>query len=74
MKVRLNLAALTRLEFSKEVEVPDNITSHELDDLVRKAWDESDYEDFSEDHEYFEKGHCWWDKLDEDGEVTCSSS
>jgi hypothetical protein len=69
VKVRLNLAALTRVEFSKEIEVPDGTPAHELDDMVRKLWDDTDGGEFVDDPDYFEKGHCWWDKLDEDGEV-----
>ena len=73
MKVRLNLAALTRVEFSKEVEVPDGTTPHELDDMVRDLWDNTDGGEFWDDPDYFEKGHCWWDKLDDKGEVICGS-
>lgn len=65
MKVRLNLAALTRAEFSKEIEVPDDTPRHILDEMVHDLWDNTDGGEFVDDPYYFEKGHCWWDKVEE---------
>ena len=63
MKIRINLAALTRMEYSKEVEVPDDITEGELEDMVSKAYVDTDETEYTEDNEYWEKGHCWWEKI-----------
>ena len=60
MKVRILLAAITRQEASVEVEVPDNISNEELDDLVKQTYDESESLDWTQDPEYWEKGHCYW--------------
>lgn len=71
MKVRLNLSALTRLEFTKEVEVPDDTSDSKLQDMVNDLWSETDGGEFWEDPDFFEKGTCYFERLDEEGEPTC---
>ncbi len=63
MKVRINLVAITREEYTTEVEVSDTLTNSELDDLVREMYDDSDGSEFTKDMEYWERGHCSWEKL-----------
>lgn len=63
MKIRINLAALTRKEYSFEMEVPDGSTDSDLEEAVRSAYEDTDGTEFTEDNEYWEKGHCWWEKI-----------
>ena len=63
MKVRINLVAMTREEMTTEVEVSDTMTDSDLDDLVRDMYTDSDGSEFITDMEYWEKGHCSWEKL-----------
>lgn len=60
MIITVHLAALTRVEYSEDIEVPDDITLEELDDVVQETWDKIDGGDFSEDPDYWEKGDCYW--------------
>jgi len=62
-KVRINLSALTRLYWDVEIDVPNNLSRSELDDLVREFYDEVDGSDFVEDNEYWERGNCYWEKI-----------
>jgi hypothetical protein len=62
MKVTITLAALTRLEYSEEVEVSDSISDNELDELVQKRYDEVDGGKYLDDPDYWERGECYWDK------------
>ena len=63
MKIRINLSALTREEYSKEVEVPDDTSDADLDRIVTLAYEVCDGSEFTEDNEYWEKGNCWWEKI-----------
>lgn len=63
MKIRVHLSALTRMELTEIIEVPDGTPDYELDHLVRDRWDEAESEDFVEDVEYWERGSCYWEKL-----------
>jgi len=62
-KVRINLSALTRLYWDVEIDVPNNLSRSELDDLVREFYDEVDGSDFVEDNEYWEWENCYWEKI-----------
>lgn len=62
MKVRIFLAALTRTELSKLIEVPRSTTDSELDEKVQEAWHRAGGDEFEEDPDYFEKGTCRWEK------------
>lgn len=53
--VRINLAALTRMEWSREIEVPANATQAQLDNLVDKYYNNIDGGEFWEDPDYWEK-------------------
>ena len=72
MKVRIQLAALTRVEYSKEIDVPDDLTDADLDTVVQDAYiveiaacnkDEIDGGDYWEDPHYWEQGQCYWEKV-----------
>lgn len=63
MKVRLRLSALTRLEFIKEVEVPDGTSKEELDQMVEDLYEETDGGDYYDDPHYWEKGNCTWEEI-----------
>ncbi|MEI7639725.1 MAG: hypothetical protein WCJ37_20585 [Syntrophus sp. (in: bacteria)] len=62
MKVTVHLAALTRVEYSEDIEVPDNITDSELDVLVQQKYKEVDGGEYKDDFEYWEQGHCYWER------------
>ena len=55
-KARLILSALTRLEYSKVIEVEDNVTQDQLNNLAVELYNNTDLGEFSKDPEYFEKG------------------
>ena len=68
MKLRVYLAALTRMEHTVDIEVPDNTPEHEFDAIARRVYDETDAEDFTEDYEFWERGNCYCERLpDSDG-------
>jgi len=71
MRVRLCLSALTRLEFSKVVEVPDGTTETQLQEMVRDLWDSTDGSEFWDDPDYFEKGHCYHEPVNDEEELEC---
>jgi hypothetical protein len=62
MKVKIYLAALTRVDYSEEIEVPDNTSDDELSDLVSRRYAEVEGGLYSDDGDYWEKGTCWWEK------------
>lgn len=63
MKVRINLAAITRMEYSEEIEVPDDTTDAKLDDLLEERYDKVDGGEYTDDNDYWEKGYCRWEKI-----------
>jgi len=63
MKVIIYLVAHTRKEASMVLEVPNNITNAQLDELVQEKYRDSDGIDFVDDNEYWEQGHCSWERL-----------
>ncbi len=63
MKVRIRLAALTRMEYEEVVEVPDDTPQFKLDALVNDTYDKIEGDEYTEDHEYWEKGHCSWEEV-----------
>lgn len=56
--VELRLSALTRVEYTEVVEVPADITSEELDELVSDRYESVDGGNYSDDPHYWEKGTC----------------
>jgi len=57
--VRVNLAAMLRVEWSAIVAVPDDA---DLEEVVERFYDEIDGGEFYQDPEYWERGMCWADK------------
>jgi len=53
--IRINIAAITRKEWSGEVEVPASATQTQLDNLADKYYDTIDDDEFIEDPDYWEK-------------------
>lgn len=65
-KVRIVLAALTRVEYMEVLEVPVNMTSEELDKLVDQRYSAVDGSAFTDDSEYWERSDsCRWESEDE---------
>lgn len=56
--VEIHLSALTRVEYTEALEVPEDITAEELEELVNQRYDEVDGAQYTEDMEYWEKGWC----------------
>lgn len=53
--VRINLAVLTRVEYSEVVEVPSDMTEEELEALVDQRYREVDGGEYWDDSEYWER-------------------
>jgi len=53
--VRINLAALTQMEWSREIEVPANATQAQLDELAQEYYTYIAGDEFWEDPDYWEK-------------------
>ena len=58
-KAYITLAALTRVEYCKEVEVPDETTQEDLDEMVEKLWDKTCGSEFQDDPDFWERGNCY---------------
>jgi len=70
VKVRILLGALTRVEYTKTVEVPESVANDPvaLQDLADAAYDETDGGEFYRDEHFWEKGECSANKLEQDTE------
>lgn len=55
-KVRINLSAYTRVEYSEVIEVSADATEEDLQELASRRYREVDASEFSDDSEYWEKG------------------
>lgn len=62
-KVRINLIAMTRSEYSEEIEVPVEFGSDDLNELTAKSFREVDGCEFTDDAHYWEKGDCNFEEL-----------
>jgi hypothetical protein len=54
-RVRITLAALTRVEYTEEVEVPVAMTEAELDEMVDRRYAEVDGGKYEDDGDYWER-------------------
>lgn len=63
MKLRVHMGALTRLECTKEIEVPDNTKESDFPDIARKTYDDTDGSEFKNDDYYWERGECWCERV-----------
>ena len=61
VKVRVNLSALTRMEWSDVIEVPKSLLSQPYweERLADHFYDEVDESEFTEDNEFWDKGSCY---------------
>jgi len=66
-KVRVNLSALTRMEWSAIVEVPITLDADDLDTVARNFYDKIDAGEWHDDPDYWERGeqHCDTDHVQE---------
>ena len=62
---RLFMSALTRMEYTQEVWVNPGTTRDELERMAEDTYDYLD-DEFVEDHEYWERGHCWGEIVEEE--------
>ena len=58
-RIRINLAALTRVEYSEEIDVPVEFEEEQMDEFVNLAYQEVDGGLFQDDTQYWEKGNCF---------------
>ncbi len=63
-KIRINLAALTRVEYSEILEVPSDISNGQLTALVEQRYRDIDGGNFYDDPDYWERGHCYHETVD----------
>ena len=68
-KVRITLAAFTRVEYNEVLVVPANITDEELDALVEQRYDSVDGGEFSDDPEYWERAPSTGHEVVDDDET-----
>ena len=57
--VQVNLAALTRVEWSALVRVPRGV---DLQEVTDRFYDYLDGGEFNEDPEFWDRGNCWADE------------
>lgn len=69
-KVRIVLAALTRVEFTEVLEVPAGMTPGELEDLVEQRYQDVDGGEFYADNDYWEKASCRWERERDDAQAS----
>lgn len=61
-KVRVKLAAITRVEYSCVLEVPENYPEF-AGDLVNHFYGEVEGGEYDEDPDYWERGHCFVEEV-----------
>lgn len=64
-KVRITLAALTRVEYTEVLEVPADMSDEDLEALVDKRYDDVDGGNFVDDPDYWVRGECSFSIADE---------
>ena len=63
-KIRINLSAFTRVEYTEVLEVPANITPSELNQLTAQRYNNVDGGAFTDDPDYWEEGARDWSFLE----------
>lgn len=66
--VRVELGALTRVEFSTIVRVPLRATPAQLETLVETMYEEIDGGEFQDDPHFWDKGECRYEAVSDDNE------
>lgn len=64
-KIRVTLAALTRVEYSEVLEIPASLTQHEVDALVQQRYEDVDGGEYTDDGEYWRRGECHAEAADD---------
>lgn len=62
MKIEVNLVAYTRMDYYKEIEVPDDATEAEIDAAARQVQENTDGGEYSSDNEYWDEQPVEWCK------------
>lgn len=55
-KVRINLSALTRVEYTEVLEVPADMSPSELEQLLDQRYDDVDGGEYFDDPDYWDRG------------------
>lgn len=66
MRIRVNLSAMLRVDWSGVVEVPDDMPETEIQELVQSVSDEIDGSDYNEDTDYWEEGPSYGERINDD--------
>ncbi len=65
-RIRIVLAAITRVEYSEVLEVPADLTTRDLERLVDERYSEVDGDAFTPDWDYWERGDCYSERVSAD--------
>lgn len=57
--VRINLSALTRVEYCEVVEVPASFSEGDIQEVIDTCYKQVDGGAYVDDVEFWEKGECW---------------
>lgn len=63
MKIEVNLVAYTRMDYYKEIEVPDDATEAEIDAAARQVQENTDGGEYASDNEYWAEQPVEWCKV-----------
>ena len=63
MKIRIRLWNYVKYEYTKEIEVPDETTNHELDLMAVKMKDEICPTEYERDPDFWQDEGCFWEKV-----------
>lgn len=63
MKLRVHMGALTRMQCTKEIEVPDDTPESDFDNIARTTYDDTEGDEFKQDYDFWERGECWCEKV-----------
>jgi len=69
-KVRITIGALTRVEYTTTVEVPDDADDDAIREMADEIYDSTDGGEFQDDPNFWERGETSWEiEDDESGEA-----
>ena len=66
MKIRVNLSALTRVEWSGVVEVPDDTTEAEIEELTARVCDVVSGTEYTDDVDFWDESPGYSEPTDDD--------
>lgn len=67
-RIKITLAAMTRVEYTEYVEVPEAFGEQDLYGLIDQRWLDVDGAEYVDDPDYWEKGGCTHELVVDSGE------